>query len=207
MMILAGSSSCQKELDGTITGGGGTVTGGGTTVSQKPKLGTKWYYRYSTFNSGGGFIESHDVTYKAVSEETLGGEKWMNIIDSATNTPVWLLNEKTGGLYHYANSSSRLLCKNPAALNDVYNTYNGSLTCDFTVKGIKDSIPLGLLGNVAVNYYEGSLLPPPPGTLQIVDKIWYNENVWIAQRYYYNKGLLGDIYTRRATIILQNIAY
>ena len=69
---------------------------------------------------------------------------------------------------------------------------------------MNDSLAFGFIGNLAVNYYDGS---NTAGSIQRIDEIWYNANVWIAQRYYYKTGLLGGIYYRYATLILQNIVY
>jgi hypothetical protein len=195
--------SCQKEITGTTTGGG---NGGGGTIGKKPKLGTQWMYRYSTFRVDGSLGEAHQVVYKAMSEDQLGGETWLNIVDTNTHLTVFLLNEKTGGLYHYANNVSNLLCKYPAIVSDTYNTFNGSATVGFTVTGVNDTLQF-LLGDLAVTHYEGRLQSPTPGAPQIVDQIWYNENVWIAQRYYYTSGLFGNVYRKSASIILDYIIY
>ena len=126
-MVMAGSIilSCQKEIDGSITGGGIVP------ASQKPKVGTTWIYAYYTFYSYGGVATSKVVTHKAKTEETFGGEKWLKIVDVSTDTTVYFLNAKTGGLYQYTNSTSNLLCKYPASVNDTYTTFNDRLTRRF----------------------------------------------------------------------------
>ena len=182
-------TSCQQE-----SGGGGTIQ------SQKPKLGTRWVYRYSTYNPQGNFQSSMNVVYKAVTEETLGGESWLKIIDSATSTTIFYLKEKTGGLYIYANNSSNLLCKYPAAINDTYTSFNGADTANYTVTGVNDILSLGVIGDVVVTDYEGTK------TGQTVDKLWYSTKMWIVQRYFYRKLLLGTYY-RYATLILQDFSY
>lgn len=182
-------TSCQQDSGG-----------GGTTQNQKPKLGSRWIYRYSTYNPQGNFINSMTVVYKAAMEETLGGESWFKIIDSATNATVFYLKEKTGGLYVYANNTSNLLCKYPAAVNDTYTSFNGADTANYTVTAINDLLSLGVIGDVVVNDYEGIK------TGQTVDKLWYSTKMWIVQRYLYRKPPLGAYY-RYATLILQDFTY
>lgn len=183
--------SCQKNL--------GDENGGIPAVGQKPKQGTTWYYRYDTYYPNGGLINSVSLVYRAVSEVTYGGEKWLNIIDTATATTVYLLNVKTGGLFQYSNNNSYLFCKDPAALNDAYNSYNGGSAEVFVVKGVKDTLPSSL-GNIVVNYYEGSK------NGDIIDKIWYNENLWIARQFIYFRNL-SNVYYRTGALFLQQIIY
>ena len=160
--------SCQRE------------SGNGSNTSQKPKLGTRWVYRYSTYTSMGGFDSSYNVVYKAVSLEMLGSESWLKIIDSATNTPIFYLNEKTGGLFQYISNGSNLMCKYPAAVNDTYRSlFNATDTADYFVRSVNDTLSFGVIGDLAVNYYEGL-----KGS-ETVDKLWYNTKMWIAQRYIY----------------------
>ncbi|MBK6632970.1 MAG: hypothetical protein IPG38_00430 [Chitinophagaceae bacterium] len=95
-MILTGFflTSCQKELDGLINGG--VIT----PVNQKPKVGTTWYYRYYVYFPNGN-LYTKIVTHKAKSEETINGEKWLKIVDVATDTLAYLLNEKPGAVPIY----------------------------------------------------------------------------------------------------------
>ena len=183
--------SCQQGLDNNIA----------TSTSQKPKSGTRWVYRYSTYYPNGGLISSSNVVYKAVSLEMLGTETWLKIVDSASNTPIFYLNEKTGGLYQYTGNSSNLFCKYPAAVNDTYNSFNGVDTADYFVRSITDTLSLGLLGDLPVIYYEGIKVG------QTVDKLWYNPKMWIAQRYMYRKFPLGVTYYKNASLILQDFTY
>jgi hypothetical protein len=194
-------SSCQKEVNGSIDGGGSV-----TPVKQKPKLGTVWTYRYYIYNTpgaGGGIHSTGTLTLKAKSEDVLGGEKWLNIVDIATDTTVFLLNEKSGGgLYQYTNNKSYLLCKDPAAVNDTYNTFNNGSLEDFTVKLVKDTLPTGI-GDIPANYYEGVKLT------YLVDQIWYNEYAWIVRKQYYvsKPGIGSWIYYRYSTLFLDKIEY
>ena len=181
--------SCQQGSDG------------GTTQDQKPKLGTRWVFRYSTFNPQGGFDTSYNVVYKAISEDMLGGESWLKIIDSAANTTIFYLKEKTGGLFQYIGNGSNLMCKYPAAVNDTYRSlFNTTDSADYFVRSLNDTLQLGVIADVVVNYYEGI------NSGQTVDKLWYNSKMWVVQRYLYKKPLLGSYY-RYATLILQDFSY
>src|SRR6478752_5584424 len=108
LMIAAGCflASCQKEVDGSDPGGGPVVP-----VDQKPKVGTIWTYNYNWYTSPGGSTNTKIVYHKAKSEEIIGGEKWLKIVDVETDTTVYYLNTKVDELYQYANNVSNLLCK------------------------------------------------------------------------------------------------
>lgn len=195
ILIIVGGLiiSCQKEING--------LTSGVLPSNEKPKVGTIWTYSYYTFNSlNGGVAISKDITHKAKNEENIGGEIWLNIVDLETDTTVYLLNTKTGGLYQYTNSNSYLFCKYPAILNDTYTTFNTGSTEDFTVKGANDTLPTNI-GDIVTNYYEGvknSLL---------IDMIWYNTNVWIARRTIWRKSPLGTTYYKYSSMFIKTIVY
>jgi hypothetical protein len=166
--------SCQKEIDGTIAGGGTNPN----PADQKPKVGTTWTYQYLFYNSAGGMTNSKIIYHKAKSEETIGGEKWLKIVDVETDTTVYYLNTKTDGLYQYTNNNAYLLCKYPAAINDTYNTFNGGAVEDFTVRGVNDTTATGI-GNIALSKYEGVKIGI------VIDLIWYNKNAWVVWKYQY----------------------
>lgn len=172
--LFASTWSCQKELsyldDGIIT-----------PVDQKPKVGTTWTYRYYTYWSYGPLATTRILVYKAKSEETLGGEQWLKIVDVDTDTIVHFLNAKTGGLFQFANSASNLLCKYPAQVNDTYTTFNEGAVEDFTVRGVNDTLATAA-GSIPLSYYEGVK------TGSLIDLIWFNENVWIVWKFQYYKG-------------------
>lgn len=189
--------SCKKSSSSTD----------GTTTNQKPKVGTIWTYRYYTYNSpvaGGGIHTTEVLSYKAKNEVDLGGEKWLNIVNAATDTTVFILNEKTGGLYQYANNSSNLLCKNPAALNETYTSFNNGSTETFTVKGVKDTLLTGI-GGIPSNYYEGVK------NSVLIDQLWYNEYAWVVQRHFYlyttNPPMPFNYYYKYSSLFLDNIQY
>lgn len=186
--------SCQKEIDGLING---TVS----PANQKPKLGTVWTYNYSVWFSYGGLQYSKTITHKAKSEETLGGEKWLNIVNMETDTTVYYLNTKTGGLFQFANNGSNLFCKYPALLNETYTSFNDGSSEDFMVKGVNDSIATGI-GTVPVNYYEGVKVG------DIIDLIWYNDDAWILWRTVYRKRPPpSGQYYRYSTMFISSIVY
>ena len=188
----------------TDTGGG---TGGGGTTNQKPKVGTRWTYRYYTYYgyAGGGIATSAVLTFRAKSLDVLGGEQWLNIADAGPDTTVFFLNEKTGGLYEFANNASYLFCKNPAVVNDTYNSYASGKPETMVVKTTSDSALINIGGtpvNLPVIYYEGS-----NGGV-IYDKIWYNEYAWVVKKetYVVNPFPPG-VYYRYSTLSLDNIVY
>jgi hypothetical protein len=199
-LLIIGSSamiSCQKEIDGT--------TGGGTVVppaDQKPKVGTIWTYQYYWFNAPGGPTHTKIVTHRAQSEETLGGEKWLKIVDVETDTLVYYLNTKTDGLYQYTNSNPYILCKYPTAINDTYNTFNDGSTESFTVRGVNDTTATGI-GNIPLSIYEGVKVG------DIIDVIWYNKNAWIVWRYLYKRVpvLPTSVYYLYSKMFLESIVY
>lgn len=191
-------ASCQKEVADTGSGSGTGVT---PPAAQKPKVGTTWTYNYTTFYASGGIETIKTLTYRAKEEETLGGEKWLNIVDVATDTTVFKLNSKTGGLFQYTNNSSYLLCKQPAAVNDTYNTFNAGSAEVFTVKSVNDTLATGI-GKKPANYYEGVV----GGTL--IDFIWYNDNAWIVHKILWRKlAPPSTAYFRYSTLYISSIVY
>lgn len=198
MVVASTILSCQKEIDGTMAGG---VIVNPVPVNQKPKVGTTWTYRFYTFASYGPLATSRILTFKAKTEETIGGEKWLRIVNVDTDTTVYLLNTKAGGLYQYANSNSYLLCKYPAALGDIYNTFNEGGVEDFTVRGVNDSLDTGI-GIIPLNHYEGV-----KGG-DIIDLLWYNDNAWIVWKNQYYKGPPpANRYYLYSKMFLDNIVY
>lgn len=186
--------ACQKEIDGS-------TDGGVLPLSQKPKVGTKWTYRYYIYNQDGSLNSSSIVVHKAKAELTLGGEQWLEIVEMNTDTTVYILNEKTGGLYQFTNSSSNLFCKFPAVLNDTYSTFNEGSTEDFIVTGANDSLPTGV-GVVPVNSYDGY-----KGT-ELIDQIWYNEYAWIVRKTQYrNRSLIIPVFYKYYSFFLDEIEY
>lgn len=182
-------SSCSKE--------GGSNTNPNT---QKPRVGSKWVYRLTTYHASGGVNTQTNVTYRAAGMETLGGEQWLKIVDSATGNTIIYLKEKADGLYQYINNNAYLLCKYPAAVSDTYSGYAMQEPANYFVQSINQSMDFGMLGNLTVNHYTGT------AGSETVDQLWYNTRVWLAQRYIYTKPPLGNYY-RSATLIIQNFIY
>jgi len=195
LIFVAGTiMSCQKEIDGLSDG---TIN----PADQKPKVGTIWTYRFYTFYSYGPLATSRMLHFKATSEETIGGEKWLNIVDMDKDTTAYLLNMKTDGLHQYTNNGSYLLCKTPAAVNDVYTTFNDGSAETFTVKGVNDTLATGI-GDIPMNYYEGVK------SGYLIDLIWYNKNAWIVweTRYFRAVGPPGRYYLY-SKMYLDDIVY
>ncbi len=182
-------SSCKKDNNG-----------GAPPAPQKPKVGTTWTYRYYTFYENGGLATTGTITYKAKIEETIGGENWLRINDLGPDTTVYLMKEKAGGLYQYTNNNSYLLCKNPASLNETYNTFNKGSAEDFQVLGVNFTLPTDI-GDVVANYYEGT----KNGNL--IDQIWYNANAWIVRHQVFRKFPMGTVYYKYSAMFLQQIIY
>jgi hypothetical protein len=199
IILIAGSSaiiSCQKEIDGLTNG---TIIP--APADQKPKLGTIWTYRYYTYHTNGVLNIVKTINHKAKSEETLGGEKWLKIVDVETDTTVYFLNTKTDGLYQYTNNNAYLLCKYPAAINDTYNTFNEGSAESFTVRGVNDTLATGI-GDIPLSKYEGVKAG------DIIHLLWYNQNAWIVWRSQYRR-LSGPnpIYYLYNKMFIDNIVY
>jgi len=182
-------ASCQKENGG-----------GGAQVSQKPKVGTTWTFSYYTYYTNGGVATSKTITWKAVSEETIGGEKWLRINELGVDTTVYLLREKSDGLYQYANNTSNFYCKYPASVNDSYTSFNAGSSENFTVLGAGVTLATNI-GDIKVNFYEGR----KSGNL--IDEIWFNANAWIVKHQLYRKFPLGVDYYKYSALFIRDITY
>jgi hypothetical protein len=189
--------SCQKEVDGTIDG---SIIP--TPDNQKPRVGTTWVYQYYWNYGPGNPTNRKNMTHRAQSEETLGGEKWLKIIDVEADTTVYFLNTKDDGLYQYTNSNPYLLCKNPATVNDTYTTFNESEVEVFTVKGVNDTIPTGI-GDIPLSKYEGVR------SGYKMDILWYNKNAWIVWQYQYKlvPNSPAPIYFLYSKMFIESIVY
>ncbi len=167
----------------------------------KPRVGTKFTYRYKTFTPGGVVLTSQDVVYSITAEQTLGGEKWFQFSDPS-GTPWLLLNVKTGGLYQYANNASQLLCKFPAVLNETYAAYNNGATETFTVKTV-DSLLAAPIADVKVNMYESTA-----GGF-VTGYNFYNADYWLVKReiWQLNPVLMPPASTRRFRWELVNVVF
>lgn len=142
-------------------------------VPTSPQVGTSWTYQYKTFSASGTLSSTSSIRYRAVSEETLGGEKWLRIVDSVNN-PVFFLKIRANGLSQYANNAAQLLCKDPAVVNDTYTSYNEGSDEDFTVTHINLQLDLPYF-NAYVTRYTGQRA----GNTD--DILWYNKNLWLAK--------------------------
>lgn len=204
LILMAGAGtvlSCQKEIDGATGGGSGNPV----PADQKPKVGTTWTYRYEWVNSPGGLTNGKTVYYKAKSEEILGGEKWLKIVDVETDTVVYYLAEKTNGLYQYTNNNSYLLCKYPAVVNDTYTTFNTGTVEDFTVREVDITTATGI-GDIPLSRYDGV----KPGYPNIIDVIWYNKNSWITWKKLYKLVDVSPnppVYFMYSRMLIYNIVY
>lgn len=183
-------SSCQKENKGNNNN---------NNTAQKPKVGTTWVYSYYTYYNTGGVASTKTVTYKAVSEVTLGGETWLKINETVVDTTVYYLKEKADGLYEYANNTANLFCKEPAAGGQTYTSFHNGATENFTVVSAGITLPTNL-GDIKVNYYEGRK------NGEQADDIWYNTSAWIVKHQGYRKPPLGTNY-KYSALFIQSITY
>jgi hypothetical protein len=166
-------------------------SGGDTPVAvTKPRVGTAWTYQLDTYGAGGTTFTSNTLVYKVSGEQSFGGQTWLNITDS-TSTTIFLFNQKTGGVYNYANSAANLLFKDPATANETYNGFFSGAAESFSVKEVGITIGGGIsvLGTTfpdyLVNRYEGT-----QGAL-LKDNIWYNSDAWIVRRDNYAVNMSG----------------
>jgi hypothetical protein len=153
---------------------------------KQPKVGTEWTYTLKKYNAGGGLVSTTTVTYTISSEQTIGSEKWF-VVKNNTGDTVHVLKQKTDGLHQYQFGAGRLLCKDPAFLNETYNTENDGNSETFLVKA-KDYPLNAPFGPLLIYYYEGKT----GGVLR--DVIWYNSEVWFAKKETYKVSLAGVNY-------------
>jgi len=190
VFLVAGTMfvSCSKSSDDPTT----------PTV-KKPALNTKWTYQLDSYNTGNTSFSSTTVVHTASSQVSMGGETWLRVTDDTMGL-VFLLNAKTGGIYQYDNGASNLLCKYPAAVNDVYNTSNGGEPETFTVKYTNFSL-------IPVSGAEFKNITMNEGVKNSVvrDQLWYSDEVWIARRETWKPVGLNTL--RRYRWILQSISY
>jgi hypothetical protein len=140
----------------------------------KPRVGSKFTYRYKTFYPSGLILSSQDVVYTITEEVVLGGEKWFRFSDPS-GAQWLLLNVKTGGLYQYANNASNLLCKYPAIRNETYSAFNNEAVETFTAKAI-DSLLAAPIADVKVNMFESTT-----GSF-VTGYNFYNPEYWLVKR-------------------------
>ncbi len=197
LLAVINFTSCQKELEGVVNP---------PVVKNTPKVGTTWLYRYVTYYSWGAPATTEIVQYTISKIDTIAGEPWFNVIDKNGNT-VWLYSVRPTGLFEYTNSSAQLLCKDPAYRNEKYTTWRNGGMEDFKVIGVKDTLVMA--DKFVVNYYEGEKLlntTSPPQRF-VLDKIWYNDEVWIAKHEFWDKTSLFSSYYKRSSFELQQITY
>jgi hypothetical protein len=142
-------------------------------VRDTVQVGTVWTLQYKTFSASGVLSTTSTIRWRAQTEETLGSDKWLKIVDS-TGALVFYLKLKTDGLYQYANNAPQLLCKSPAAVNDAYTSYNETANEDFLVTHTNLLLDLPFF-NATVNRYTGSR------SGNVNDILWFNKDLWLAK--------------------------
>jgi len=150
----------------------------------KPRVGTTWTYQLDTYGAGGTTFISSNVVLKVSNEQIIGSDTWLNVTDS-TGATIYLFKQKTDGLYHYASGAANLLCKDPAAVGEIYTAFHNGANTTFTVKETNITIGGSPFPDFVVNRYEGL----QAGLLK--DMIWYNKDAWIVRKETYEKNMSG----------------
>jgi len=164
--------SCKKSTDTTPV----AIT--------KPRVGTAWTYQLDTYGAGATTFTSSNVVLKVSNEQTIGADTWLNVTDS-TGATIYLFKQKIDGLYHYANSTANLLCKDPTAVGEIYTAFHNGASTTFTVKETNITIGGSPFPDFVVNHYEGL----QAGLLK--DMIWYNTDAWIVRKETYAVNMSG----------------
>lgn len=185
VFLLVGFMSCKKNSSDP--------------VRDSVQLGTVWTYQYKTFNAAGTLATTSTITYRAISEETQGGEKWLKVVDNSGNL-VFYLKKKTDGLYQFANNAAQLLCKDPAAVNDAWTSYNGSSNEDFLVTHTNFLTDLPYF-NATCTRITGSR----SGNLN--DIYWFNNKYWLAKMEKYVLNTFTGVWHIDQRLELNEIQY
>ena len=117
------------------------------------KVGSKWVFKYTTFNSSGATTGTANIEMTVSAEQTIGGEKWWVLTTTGSATPE-IIRKATNGYITYKNNVAQLQFKIPAAVNDTWRvTYSSAAGDygDFTVKAINQSVTVP--GGTFSTYY------------------------------------------------------
>ena len=156
-------SSCKKDNE--------QATLGNTT---DPKAGSKWVFRYTTYNEAGAATGISDLTYLGV-EVNVGGSTWLNLVEQGSGQPIIAIQKRTEGWWYiaYPNTTPSLWFKNPATVNETYAYVYG--TC--TVKDINASIV------VPAGNYTGCYKVDGNDTNSLEDEFWFTSTGPILVKY------------------------
>ncbi|PWT95471.1 MAG: hypothetical protein C5B52_17765 [Bacteroidetes bacterium] len=164
LFICWSISSCSKSNSGSVN----------TPPANGPQVGTKWTYVLEKFDGSGNLNSTTNVVYTAVSEQTIGSDKWLAVTDPGGST-VFLLSKKADGLYQYTGAAGALICKDPASVNDTYTSKIDGKDEIFTVIS-KDTTIHVPYGDQKVYNYRGDV----DGQTQ--DLIWYKSSAWFVKK-------------------------
>jgi hypothetical protein len=144
------------------------------------KVGSKWVYKYTQFNSSGAVLGTSNIELVVTSEQTIGGEKWWVLNATGSTTPE-LLRKATNGYITYKNNMAQLQFKIPAAVNDTWRVTFSSAAGDYSdFKVISTSQSVTVPGGTFSTYYAEGY-----DSNSIEDKVWYDEaHVMIKQQEY-----------------------
>jgi hypothetical protein len=129
-----------------------------------PKAGSKWVYKYTSYNEAGTVTGTSNLTYNGV-EVVVGGTTWLNLVDQGTGNPVIAIQKRTEGWWYisYPTPTPSLWFKYPATLNETYAYVFG--TC--VVKDINASVV------VPAGTFNGCYKVDGNDTNSLEDEFWF----------------------------------
>ncbi|MBL0355523.1 MAG: hypothetical protein IPP72_00925 [Chitinophagaceae bacterium] len=146
------------------------------------KIGTKWVYKYTSFDAAGTVLSSDNISLTITSQQTVAGETWW--VATGSGTPAFI-RKTTIGYYTVQNSVSQLQFKVPAAVNDTWRvTYSNSAGDygDYKVLTLNQNVTVPM-GTIACYYAEAT------DSNSLEDKVWYNNaNMLVKQEQYDDNG-------------------
>jgi hypothetical protein len=153
------------------------------------KVGSKWVFKYTSYNSGGAVTGTMNIEMVVSGEQTVAGEKWWALTTTGSPTPE-LIRKAANGYITFKNNLAQLQFKIPAVLNDTWRvTFSNTAGdySDFTVKAINQSVTVPG-GTFATYYAEGY------DSNSIEDKVWYDEAHILIKQQEFDEGPGGVMY-------------
>jgi len=150
------------------------------------KVGSKWVYKYTKFNSGGTVTGTRNLELTVTAEQTISGQTWWVLTVTGTGE-VSYLRKASDGYWTIKNNTPQLQFKIPAAMNDTWRlTFSNSPGdySDFIVKDVAASVTVPI-GTVTTYYAEGY------DSNSIEDKVWYNEQYSLVKLQEFDEGPTG----------------
>ncbi len=121
------------------------------TTQEDPKAGSKWVYKYTTYNESGAVILSLNITLVATAQ-TYSGSSWLLLTEQTSGQQFIAIQKRTDGWWQIPlpNTTPSLWYKNPCAVNDTYNlTINDGTTDQAKIISTTASatVPAGTFNN------------------------------------------------------------